>query len=793
MEVLKPIIYSDKEGYPSAMKSYDLQPDYLEVKDHNGVTLRIYLIDDYILRFRYAVEGFFEDDFSYAIDPEYKAAGATVELIEEEKILTLKTKAVVCKITKRNLRVSIYDHEGRVIQEDDKGFHWEKNEEYGGYIVQNSKKIHHREAFYGLGDKPTDLNLKGKRFKNWGTDEYGYHYNTDPLYKSIPIYYGLQNEIGYGIFFDNSFKSYFDFGSERTDAASYWAQGGEMNYYFIAGPQLMDVCKRYTLLTGTPEMPPMWALGFQQCKWSYYPETKVREITTKMRELEIPCDAIYLDIDYMEGFRCFTWNKEYFPDPKGMVADLKADGWKTMVIIDPGIKKDIDYPIFKEGLEKGYFCKRMDGPYVEGKVWPGDCYFPDFTRPEVREWWAGLYKELIADIGVAGVWNDMNEPALFEVESKTFPNDVLHDYDGHQTSHRKAHNIYGMQMARATAEGVKQFKDNERSLIITRSGYAGMQRFSSVWTGDNIATWEHLWLADVQAQRLAISGVSFCGSDIGGFIGQPTPELMIRWIQLGIFHPFCRVHSSGDHGDQEPWAFGGECTAMYKKFIEIRYQLLPYLYTTFYQYHKEGTPMLRPIVFFDQSDAQNIDRDHEFLCGDHILVTPVTKPEKLEKNLYLPKGQWYDFWTGVLYSGGMEHTADAPLNRIPIFVKQGAVIPKYPIQQYVGEKEITEVTLSIYHSNERVSSDFYEDGGDGYEYETGGYRMARFAVEGDKKELRINQSIEGDYTATFSTYVLELVGLPFDVSSIVVDGNSIEPTSDGLVSVDAGFREIVIS
>ena len=791
MEVVTPIIYSDTEGYPSAMSSYDKQEEFIEIKDHNGVALRIYPISEYILRFRYAVEGLFEKDFSYAIDPEFKAEKVDVELVEEEKLLTLKTKAVVCNIAKRDLRISIYDHNGRIIVDDDKGFHWEPNENYGGYIVQNSKQIQFNEAFYGLGDKPTDLNIKGKRFQNWGTDEYGYHYNTDPLYKSIPIYYGLHSNIGYGIFFDNSFKAYFDFGKERKNAASFWAQGGEMNYYFIAGPDLMDVARRYTLLTGTPEMPPLWSLGFQQCKWSYYPESKVKEITSTMRELEIPCDAIYLDIDYMDGFRCFTWNKEYFPDPKRMVDELKEEGWKTMVIIDPGIKKDMDYPIFKEGLEKGYFCRRMDGPYVEGKVWPGMCYFPDFTRPEVREWWAGLYKELIEDIGIAGVWNDMNEPALFEIESKTFPLDVLHDYDGHLTSHRKGHNVYGMQMARATAEGVKKFKHGKRSLIITRSGYSGMQRYSSVWTGDNIATWEHLWLADIQAQRLSISGVSFCGSDIGGFIGQPTPELMIRWIQLGIFHPFCRVHSSGDHGDQEPWAFGDECTAMYKKFIELRYQLLPYLYTTFYQYHKEGSPMTRPIVFYDQTDRENVDRDFEFLCGDHILVCPVMKPEKTTKHFYLPKGEWIDFWSGSSYLGNMEYNFLIELDKIPIFIKKGAIIPLYPIQQYVGEKVIEEVTLNVYHRVGTEKSEFYEDGGEGYGYENGEFRMARFELKGDQESLSITQEIEGTYQASFDTYIVNCVGLPFRIKEIKVDGESIDFKSDE-IKVNAGFKQLEI-
>lgn len=793
MEVITPIIYSDKEGYPSAMLSYDMTDRYLEIKDHNGVALRIYTVSDYILRFRYAVEGFFEDDFSYAIDPKFKTEKVEIKLIENDKLLTLEIKGIVCKIAKRDLRISLYDHDGNIILDDDKGFHWEPNKDYGGYIVQNSKQIQPNEAFYGLGDKPTDLNIKGKRFQNWGTDEYGYHYNTDPLYKSIPMYYGLHENRGYGVFFDNSFKAYFDFGNERPNAASFWAQGGEMNYYFIAGPDLMDVCKRYTMLTGTPEMPPMWALGFQQCKWSYYPESKVKEITSTMRKLEIPCDAIYLDIDYMDGFRCFTWNKEYFPDPKRMVDELKTDGWKTMVIIDPGIKKDLDYPIFKEGLEKGYFCRRMDGPYVEGKVWPGDCYFPDFTRAEVREWWAGLYKELIEEIGIAGVWNDMNEPALFEVESKTFPLDVLHDHDGHLTSHRKAHNVYGMQMARATAEGVKKFKDGKRSLIITRSGYAGMQRYSSVWTGDNIATWEHLWLADTQAQRLSISGVSFCGSDIGGFIGQPTSELMIRWIQLGIFHPFCRVHSSGDHGDQEPWAFGDECTAMYKKFIEIRYQLLPYLYTTFYQYHKEGTPMLRPIIFFDQTDRQNINRDYEFLCGDHILVCPVLKPEISSKLFYLPKGEWVDYWTGESFKGSKEYDFDIKLSEIPIFIRKGAVIPHYPIQQYVGEKDIDQVALHVYHTNGKETSQFYEDGGEGYAYEEGAFRLATFSVEGSQSNLVITQELEENFTPSFDSYEISLHGLPFEVIHVNVDGAMVKISKENKLIVSAGFKIIEIS
>ncbi len=788
------IEYTEREGHPIEMTRFELTDTYLECQDSSDLIMRVYFISDDILRFRYAIDGRFDADFSYALDTDYNPTKATVSLEDQGAYLVLHTATLDCRIDKNGFGTTITDKDGNVLNQDEKGFHWEKNHEYGGYIVQMTKVMQTKEAFYGLGDKPTDLNIAGKRFTNWGTDEYGFHKDTDPIYKSIPIYYGLHNGIGYGMFFDNTFQAYFDFGKERTDVVSFWAQGGEMNYYFIAGPKLIDVCKRYTLLTGTPEMPPLWSLGYQQCKWSYYPESQVKEICTKMREYQIPCDAIYLDIDYMDGWRCFTWDKERFPDPKRMVDELKADGFKTMVIIDPGIKIDKNYSIFTEGLEKGYFCKRVDGHYVEGKVWPGECYFPDFTRPEVREWWADLYEDLINNIGVAGVWNDMNEPALFEVPSKTFPMDVMHDYDGHPTSHRKAHNIYGMQMARATAEGVKKHNNGKRSLIITRSGYSGLQRYSSVWSGDNIASWEHLWIADVQAQRLAISGISFNGSDIGGFIEQPTGELFVRWIQLGIFHPFCRVHSSGDHGDQEPWSFGDEYATLFKKFVELRYQILPYLYTSFYDYHKNGTPMLQPLVFFDQSDASNIDRDHEFLCGSQMLVCPVAKEKELITKVYLPSGEWYDYWNKSLHKGGQEVPVTTSLETVPLFIKAGAIVPMYPIQQYVGEKQFDTVTMDAYYLNGEEESQYYEDAHDNYDYESGGYRLARLHYSGSGNGVTISQNIEGNFDAPYKNYTFNFIGIPFKINKVVCDNVDITIDIDTKTfTVPYNFSHIEIS
>ncbi|MCL4139290.1 UNVERIFIED_CONTAM: hypothetical protein GTU68_045806, partial [Idotea baltica] len=422
------------------------------------------------------------------------------------------------------------------------------------------------------------MNMRGLRFENWGSDMYGFEKTTDPLYKNIPFFYGLKNDGAYGILFDNTFRTRFDFGYERSDVCSFWSKGGEMNYYFIYGPELTQVAENYAQLTGVPDLPPLWALGYHQSKWSYFPEKNVQELAKNFREKEIPCDVIHLDIDYMDGFRCFTWDKSRFPDPAKMIAELDNDGFKAIAILDPGIKIDKEYFVYQEAIEEGYFCRRADGPLMQGEVWPGPCHFPDFTHPKVREWWAGLFQSFM-ETGIRGIWNDMNEPAVLEVG--TFPDDTRHDFDGNPCSHRKAHNVYGMQMAKASYEGIKKALFPKRPFNITRSGYAGLQRYAAVWTGDNLSTWEHLWMANLQCQRLSISGISFCGSDIGGFIGDPNGDLFTRWTQMAIFHPFFRTHSSGDYGDQEPWSFGEPFTDAIRKAIELRYQLLPYIYTVF--------------------------------------------------------------------------------------------------------------------------------------------------------------------------------------------------------------------
>jgi alpha-glucosidase len=797
--MINDLVSRKHEHFPGKVISSKTTDEGFLFSCDNGVQLMLYVVTDKILRFRYAAEGRIEADFSYAVPADQPRRELEfLEFKEKPDHYRITTERLICTISKDNAAVRILDRSGTLLSADEKGFHWEYDYETGNDIVKMSKQVQSGVHYYGLGDKPDNMNLRGKRFQNWGTDTYGYVKGSDPLYKNIPFYLELHQKIAHGIFFDNSFKSFFDFAAERADVTSFWAMGGEMNYYFIYGPTLMEVTQEYTRLTCPPELPPLWALGYHQCKWSYFPESNVKAIAQGFRDRKIPCDALYLDIDYMDGFRCFTWSPTHFPEPKRMVKELAEDGFKTIVIIDPGIKIDPNYSVYTEALENDYFCRRGDGPLMKGSVWPGLCNFPDFTRPTVREWWAGLFKGLIEETGVKGVWNDMNEPAVFE--KGTFPDDVRFDYDGNPGTHRKAHNVYGMQMARATAAGVKQFSYPNRPFTITRSTYAGGQRYSSGWTGDNIASWEHLWLANIQCQRLSISGFSFVGSDVGGFIDTPDGELYVRWVALAAFHPFFRTHSSGDHGDQEPWSFGQEFCDLAKSFIELRYRLLPYMYTTFWQYVQEGTPMLRPLAFLDQNDTDTYLRMAEFALGDHLLVCPITQAGADGRWMYLPRGNWFYYWTDEPKGGGAEVWASAGLDRIPLFVRAGAVIPFYPVMQYVGEKVVEQLTLHVYYTEGEELSVLYDDGGEGYGYAKGQSTTRHFRVRGNDNSFSLKQEITGPYVPTYETYRVVLHGFPFAPTTLTVDGQPAEAaqgvTEAGLtlphVIVSAGFGELVI-
>ena len=762
----------------------------------NGVLMRLQLVAEGIVRFRFTPEGRFEDDFSYAIDPAFRADLPEHELIEFADGYALKTGKLSVRIARQGLKTTITDTvSGRILCQDEKGFHWEDNKVFGGEVVKMSKVCQNGEYFYGLGDKSCDLNLRGRAFELWGSDTYAYGRETDPLYKNVPFYLSLCRGCCYGIFFDNTFRTGFDFGSEKPNVTSFKAQGGEMDYYFIHGETPLEIVQRYTRLTGMAEMPPLWALGYHQCKWSYFPEAMVRNITRGFRDRKIPCDAIYLDIDYMDGYRCFTWDAERFPHPKKMVEELEAEGFKTVAIIDPGLKIDPHYPAWVEGMDRNYFCRRQDGALMKGSVWPGLCHFPDFTRPDVREWWATLFKDLIGEVGVRGIWNDMNEPAVFE--EGTFPHDVRHDYDGHPCSHRKAHNIYGMQMVRATRQGLKLWGKGRRAFSITRSAYAGTQRFACAWTGDNVASWDHLNMANTQCQRLATSGMSFIGSDIGGFIETPTPELYLRWVQLAVFHPFFRTHSSGDHGEQEPWSFGEDTTDWVKRAIEMRYRLLPAIYTAFWQYASEGTPMLRSLPLVDHQNPDAYWRSAEFFFGDHLYVVPILAEGEEGRFLYLPRGDWFAYHDDSRPKAvATDIWIECPIDRIPVFVRGGAVVPHWPLQQYVGEIANPEPELRAWWKNGSETSRWYEDEGDGEQWKDGVYRDSTIRLEGAEGRVSITREWRGSWTPGYEAVAVTLCGIGSAEAElpVTVDGEHFSATrgEDGpyRVKVPRDFKTV---
>lgn len=871
---------TDSTGrYPDVYEIFE--PDIVEQVEHeydtflfrteNGIQLKVQVLNDYLFRFRYTHRRKFERDFSYAIHPDFQPTEVKINFREAIEAYYIATPKLTCRVEKEGLTVTLIDEEGKIVVEDAQPYRAISTLLHGTSEVRITHTAHEKEQYYGLGDKASELNLRSQKKQNWNTDSFGYSAGTDPLYRTIPFYYSLNQGTAYGIFFDNPYRSHFDFDSQANGEMSFFAEGGEMNYYFIYGPELLKVAERYTQLTGRAELPPLWALGFHQCRWSYYPESRVREIAETFRDKRIPCDAIYLDIDYMDGYRCFTWNHEHFPDPKAMISDLKADGFQTVVMIDPGLKVDEDYWVYQSGLENEVYCERTSGELMKGPVWPPVCVFPDYTRPDVRAWWGKLYKELYNEQGVSGFWNDMNEPAVFKLERGTFPDEVLHDYEGDLSNHAKAHNIYGLQMTRASLEGLKQLKSHKRPFLLTRATYSGGQRYAAAWTGDNVASWEHLRIANRQCQRMSISGFSFIGSDVGGFAGIPTGELMVRWMQLGLFHPFYRIHSMGNNVDgasetnkeeietaerlnrldQEPWSFGEEYEFHIKKAIELRYQLLPYFYTTFWQHSQHGTPMIRSLIFYDQHDETNIGVEREFMLGDHLLICPVDQAmseegqviedkaeidekiaeqaenvadedaankrllestleaeEIIEESLkeedapvntqeiYLPKGEWYDYYEQVYYEGKQQIELPISLDHLFLFVKAGSVLPMYPVQQYVGEQDIEQLTLMVYYVAGECTTQLYEDEGEGYSYQDDDYCLRTFQVKGNMEQLSLQRQQEGRYELEYETYKLCFVGLTFEVAQCLVDGQEtpFSHKDNGLIEIIAkvDFEEIVL-
>ena len=600
-----------------------------------------------------------------------------------------------------------------------------------GMFVAAAKKLGFNEHFYGLGEKAARLDKRRSFFVNWNSDTPGYIEGRDPIYQTIPFYIGLQRGIAYGIFFDNSYRSYFDFGRSSQQRAWFGAEGGEMNYYFFHGPSIKKILGRYADLTGRMPLPPMWALGNQQSRWSYYPDTMVEEVVSEYRKRDLPLDVIYLDIDYMSEYRVFTFDKQRFPDPKGLTDKLGKQGVKVVTIVDPGVKhqpKQPGYHAYDEGVAKNFFQRRSNGDLFVPRVWPGESVFVDYTLPEARRWWGDLHR-FYTDNGIAGIWNDMNEPSDFVDQTGKNQLDVVSYDEGEKTTHAKNRNTFALLMSRATYEGLERLQPNRRPYVITRAAYAGIQRYATMWTGDTNSTWEALALNIPMFTSLGLSGEPFVGSDVGGFIGRGNGELLVRSYQIGFLAPFCRNHKVIDGYDQEPWRFGKYYEDIIRKYLKLRYALMPFLYTTLEEAHRTGVPPFRPLMLNYQDDASTYTIDDQFMIGTDLLVAPIVKPDVTRRLVYLPKGTWYDYWTNRKYNGETMISVDAPLEVAPMFVRGGAIIPTGPAISYIGEKPNDPITFNIYPDDAgAASAELYEDDGLSPAYKSGAFRRTAFSV-----------------------------------------------------------------
>ena len=591
------------------------------------------------------------------------------------------------------------------------------------------KKLGKDDAIYGLGDKPGCLNKRGYSYVNWNTDDPAPHVDSfKSLYKSIPFFIVLGDEYCYGIFADNTYKTTFDFGYENTDYYFVEHEKGELDYYFMPGNDMAEVVGLYTSLTGTTPLYQRWIYGSHQSRWGYYTQDEVLDIADKFRELDIPCDVIHMDIDYMNGYRVFTFDDKKFPDVKGLSEKLADRGVKLISIIDPGVKKDEDYFMYKEGMEMDAFAHDTDGSVYENAVWPGTSVFPDFTKQSVRSWWGDKTKILL-EHGISGIWNDMNEPASF---NGPLPDDVQFEYGAHE----KVHNIYGHFMAKATYEGLAKNDGGKRPFVLTRAAYAGSQKYCGGWTGDNHSIWAHIALSLEQVCNLSVSGLAMCGSDIGGFGSDTTPELLVRFYEAAVFVPFFRNHSAMGTRRQEPWQFDETTIDAVRKTVKLRYRFIPYIYDLAHECEKTGAPIVRPLVYEYPVDKHVRNISDEYMLGSFVLVAPVIAPGKEAREVYLPDGDWYDYYTGEKYSGGRYILADAPLDKVPVFIKAGAIIPVAD-GEIRSTEDITEDKISILTYPGKGSFVHYQDDNETFAYRNGEYNAVEYTLDGETLEKRV--------------------------------------------------------
>ena len=781
-------------------------PNGIEIRSGSAV-MQVTALRKDLLRVRVDPAGSLPEDASWAVLQDARKASVAVQPRNSESAVGFTTGALQISIERDPLAMTVTDTSGNVVVQDIP----ERPVEFHGSSFRVYKRSPEDEHYFGLGDKPGPLDRRNEAFVNWNTDAFGWQESTDPIYKTVPFVMTFRHGVAGGVFLDDTWRSSFDFNKELRDGYSFGSEGGPLDYYILYGPTPKEVLGEWAWMTGTVPLPPMWTLGYQQSRYSYYPESEVRRIANRLRSERIPADAIYLDIDYQFKFRPFTVDPERFPHFDQMVRDLAAQHIHTVLITDLHIANapNQGYKPYDEGMAGDHFVKNPDGSVYTGVVWPGPAVFPDFTQKTSRDWWGTLYADFVRT-GVSGFWNDMNEPALFQVASKTMPDETRHriyepGFEKRVATHLEIHNVFGMENSRGTYEGLRRLAPDRRPFVLTRASYAGGHRYAATWTGDNSSTWNHLRQTVPQLLNLGVSGFGLAGADVGGFAGSPQPELLTKWLEVAAFQPIDRDHTSMGTNPQEPWEDGTtEDLNIRRRFIETRYRLMSYLYTTAEEMSRTGVPMMRPLfvefpVASKDGHPLDLNTGNEFLLGPDLLVAPSPYPDMLDDyQAVLPPVGWYDFWTGerVGVQGqeaprvGNDNVPDNDLqislhpsvDTLPVFARAGSIVPIQPLVQSTDEKPVGPLTLRVYppsRSGDACEGSLYLDDGISYAYQKGEFLRLKFSCERTSTGVTVKIGArEGSYTPWWTQFSVEIYGASKPAASVSTASGQVAASYD---------------
>ena len=737
------------------------------------------------IRVWYTIESPDVAPFSYATVPP-DSPTVQFQLLERDDYLIIQTETMQITIQFYPFQLSVQSVGGETIYSEDGGI-----QRHPSGNVRLLIALYNGEMVYGLGERAAHLNLRGGRYTLWNVDQPNCDLGTDPLYYCVPFIVGQHAGGNYGVFFDNAYRGVVDVGAVDESQLQFEFEGGEGCYYLTVGDSPLDVVATYTRLTGFPPLPPLWYFGYHQSRFSYRTHDELLSIADQMREHRIPCDALYLDIHYMNGYRVFTWDQTAYRNPVATIREINKRGFQVVPIVDPGIKVDTAYGVYERGLEQSTFLLDDDGNPIRALIWAGVSYMPDFSDPNTRQWWANEAAAIL-ETGIGGIWNDMNEPAVFTTKgANTLPERVSHSKEGYGGKHLELHNLYGMLMSRASFEAQQQHRPHQRPVNITRAGYAGTQRYATSWTGDVSSEWEHLRMCIPMMLNLGMSGVPFTGPDVGGFRGDTTGELLTRWTQVACLMPFFRNHSAIDTVRQEPWSFGEPFLSHIREAIELRYRLMPYVYAVAAQATAYGYPMVRPISAASPQENALWGVDDAFMLGDAVLVAPVLQEGARQRDVRLPLGVWYDFWTGDTVLGGSTINVEASLGHLPMFVRGGAVLPQWELRQNVQDGMPDNLTLTAYPG--KLDMMLYEDAGVGLDYQQGAYRWIALSTYWYNNRLHIKRRTTGGYEPPYEKIRVRVMGFEKEPLVVRVDdqGAPVWYYEDGIVELTTDEFELL--